>query len=222
MPGPGLPPSRLAVVSHRRRLSAALGAPVERASELLVAQAAAAAAEGLGAFQLREPDLGAAELLALARALRAVLGATALLVNDRADVAAAAGAGVHLRERSMPAARVRAALPGVAPIWRAVHDRAGVSAAGPVDALVAGTVAPTPSKAPGGPLLGPGGLRALVEAAAGVPVYAIGGITGASWPILAPSGAAGCAAIGVFLPRTGEDCRAAMRRAVAGFVLGVD
>jgi thiamine-phosphate diphosphorylase len=218
----GLPPSRLVVVSHRHRLCAAAGVPAGAARDLLLAMADAAAAAGVGAFQLREPDLEAADLLALARALRAVLGGTTLLVNDRADVAAAAGCGVHLRERSLPAARVRLALPAVTPVWRAVHDVAGVEGAGPVDALVAGTVAPTPSKAAGGPWLGADGLRALVAAARGVPVYAIGGVTGASWSSLAASGAHGCAAIGVFLPRRGEDCRSAMRRAVAGFALGVD
>lgn len=217
----GLPPSRLCIVSDRRRLCAAAGRGLEHGAALLVELAAAAAAEGVGAFQLREPDLGAAELVGLARAIRGAAGPVTLLVNDRADVAACVGAGLHLRERSMPAARVRVALPGVAPIWQAVHGDAGVSAAGPVDALVAGTVARTASKPAGHPILGVAGLAAIVRASP-VPVFAIGGLTGASWPSLASTGAHGCAAIGVFLPRPGEDCRAAVRRAVSGFARGVD
>ncbi|MEZ5420686.1 MAG: thiamine phosphate synthase [Vicinamibacterales bacterium] len=217
----GLAADRLCLVSDRRRLCAAAGAPLTEGAALLVEQAAAAGAAGIGAFQLREPDLAAADLLALARAIVLVLGPTRLLVNDRADVAAAAGAGVHLRERSLPAARVRAALAGVAPIWRAVHDVAGVAAAGPVDALVAGTVSVSVSKPATASLLGVDGLAAIV-AAATVPVYAIGGLRGRVWPTVAPSGAAGCAAIGAFLPLAGERIAAAMTRAVEEFRRGVD
>ncbi len=190
---------------------------------LLVEQVAAAAAAGIGAFQLREPDLDTDALFALVCTVRAAVGDApmALLVNDRADVAAAAGVGVHLKERSMPAARVKAALPAVRPIWRAVHDVDGARAAGPVDALVAGTVQASRSKAAGSPTLGHAGLAAIVIATAR-PVYAIGGLTGASWPSLSATGAHGCAAIGVFLPRNGEDIAQAVGRAVRGFADGVD
>lgn len=218
----GLAADRLCVVSDRRRLAAAAGRPIADAAVLLVEQATAAGAAGVGAFQLREPDLEADALFALARAVRDALGAaTVLLVNDRADVAAAAGAGVHLKESSLPAARVRAALPGVRPIWRAVHDPDGARAAGPVDALVAGTVMGTRSKPSATPTLGGPGLAAVV-AATTRPVYAIGGLTGASWRRVAGSGAHGGAAIGVFLPRPHEDIAAAMRRAVRDFAAGVD
>jgi thiamine-phosphate pyrophosphorylase len=218
----GLAPGRLCLVSDRRRLAAAAGTDVTDAPALLVEQAAAASACDVGVFQVREPDLTTDALLTLAAAVRAALGpATRLLVNDRADVAAAADAGVHLKERSMPAARVRTALPSVRPIWRAVHDADGARNAGPVDALVAGTVLATRSKPTAAPTLGLDGLAAIVAATA-LPVYAIGGLTGASWRSVSASGAYGCAAIGVFLPRSGEDIASAMRRAVRGFADGVD
>ena len=63
------------------------------------------------ALQLREKDLGARELLELARQLRIVCDryGARLLVNDRLDVAIAAGAdGVHLPSNSFALADARA------------------------------------------------------------------------------------------------------------------
>src|SRR3712207_5669331 len=70
---------------------------------------AAAIEGGANVVHLREKDLPAGELLALARQLRGVCGARALLlVNDRVDVALMSGAdGVHLGEDSLPVAPVR-------------------------------------------------------------------------------------------------------------------
>ncbi|MFN7979394.1 MAG: thiamine phosphate synthase [Vicinamibacterales bacterium] len=217
-----LPAARLCLVTDRRRLARACDASVDDASSLLVAQARAAGAAGIGTIQLRERDLDGDALYALAAAIRAVIGPeTTLLVNDRADVAAAVRAGVHLRESSMPAARVRMAFPALRPLWRAVHDEAGVAAAGAVDALVAGTVQATASKPDGGARLGPDGLRAIVHAAT-APVYAIGGLAATDWPWLAPLGVHGVAAIGTFLPRSGESIAAAIARATASCAVDVD
>ena len=63
--------------------------------------------------QIREPDLPAAELYEVVRhAVAEVSGsATRIIVDDRLDVALAAGAhGVHLRGTSFDASRVRAAV----------------------------------------------------------------------------------------------------------------
>lgn len=210
----------LGVISHRGRLAAALGATHDDAFAALVAQAAAAAACGVAFYQLREPDLDAATLLALTRRLVAAAGRLPVFVNDRADVAVAAGAHVHLKGSSLPAARVRPWLPAGTTMSRAVHSPDELAAVGPVDFVIAGTVASTISKAPGTPVLGADGLAAIVKASA-VPVYAIGGLTPADWPALAASGAAGCAAIGAFLPVSGESVETAMRRATAAF-RGVD
>lgn len=217
-----LPASRLCLVTDRRRLASACAAPEDRAGALLVAQARAASEAGIGAIQLRERDLEADALFALAADIRAVIAPkTRLLVNDRADVAAALGVGVHLRETSIPVGRARAALPGLSPVWRAVHDAEGAAWAGPVDALVAGTVQATVSKPADGPRLGAEGLRAVI-AAATAPVYAIGGVGADDWPWLAPLGVHGVAAIGVFLPRGGESIPAAIARATASCAVDVD
>jgi len=68
------------------------------------------------AVQVREKDLDARSLLALTRALRSVTArhGSRLFVNDRVDVALAAGAdGVHLGGGALSPADVRAVAPGL-------------------------------------------------------------------------------------------------------------
>jgi len=214
--------SRIGIVSDRRRLAAAAGRELAAAPALLVAQLEVAADARVAFYQLREPDLDVTTLLALARRLVvAAAGRTRVVVNDRADVAALAGAGVHLKHHSIDAARLRPWMPTSTWMSRAVHTLDDVHAAGPVDAMVAGTAAPSLSKAAGTPTLGPAGLAALV-AASDVPVFAIGGLTPSDWRWVAASGAYGIAAIGAFLPRRGEDPAAATARAVAAFAAEID
>lgn len=216
-----LPAPLLGLVTHRRRLCAALGIGEREAVTALSAQVRAAAAAQLTFVQVREPDLDAATLLALTRALvAAAAGRVRIVVNDRVDVATAAGADVHLKATSLPAARVRTWAPAGMWVSRAVHGAAEATAAGPVDLILAGTLAPTPSKDPDSALLGLDGLRAIVGVSQ-VPVLAIGGVTPASWPAIAATDAAGCAAIGAFLPAPGETVDAAVEGAAAAF-RGVD
>ncbi len=217
-----LPAARLGLVSDRRRLAAAAGRPPQHGAALLAEQVEAAAACGLAFIQIREPDLGGAALLALTRQLVAIAGGrTRLVVNDRADVAAVAGAALHLRHHSMSASVVRPWLPPGTWLSRAVHAVADVAAAGPVDVLIAGTAAPSASKPAGSPTLGPAGLAAVV-AESPVPVFAIGGLGPAEWSWVAASGAFGMAAIGLFLPRPGESVGAAVRRAVDDALTVID
>jgi thiamine-phosphate diphosphorylase len=212
----------LLVVSDRARLCAAAGRPARQGVDLLLAQAAAAAAAGVSGYQLREPDLDARSLLSVASALAQIAGdGMRVLVNDRADVAAAAGVGLHLRGVSMPTVRVRAWLPPATWIMRAVHDVDEVSAAGPVDAVLAGTVRVSQSKAGAHRLLGLAGLAA-VAAASPVPVVAIGGLRAVDWPAVEAAGAVGLAAIGMFLPRRGESAGDGVARAVAELAAVVD
>ena len=151
--------------------------------------------------QVRERDLDAATLLGL---VRRVVGratqATRVVVNDRADVAVTAGAaGVHLRADGPPAARVRTLQPGPWVVGRSVHTPAEAAQAADLDYLLCGTVFPSGSKSAGAPV---GGLDTLREtcAVARPPVLAIGGINPARVAACREAGAAGVAAIGVFLP----------------------
>jgi thiamine-phosphate diphosphorylase len=194
------------MISDRRRFTA-------RAEDALVASVGAAARAGIDLVQVRERDLDGGALVRLVvRCLDASRHTrTRVLVNDRVDVAMAAGAhGVHLRGDAMPAPRVRAIVPPGFLIGRSIHSReeaARVSAEGGLDYLMFGTVFSTTSK----PDVAPAGVQALAEVASAspLPVLAIGGITCATIRALERTGAAGIAAIGVFadtpleqLPRT--------------------
>ena len=169
----------------------------------LVDLAASASAAGVDFLQLREPQLKDAELLGLAR--RAVTAArdtrTAVLVNDRLDVAHAADAsGVHLRADSAPAERVRANAPEGFLIGRSVHsarEAVACESAGGLDYLIFGTVFPSRSKPTGHATAGLDELERTC-AAVKLPVLAIGGISVDRVPEVAAAGAAGIAAIGLF------------------------
>lgn len=214
-PAAARPVPRVGLVSHRHRLCAAAGRPLHDAPALLAAQVDGAGDAGVEFFQVREPDLDGGQLLALVRDLIAVArGRVRIVVNDRADVAVAAGAGLHLKSGSLPTARLRAWLPPGLWLSRAVHDVAEAHAATGVDVVLAGTVLATVSKSADTHWLGFDGLARLT-AVARAPVFAIGGVTAADWPALAAAGAAGLAAIGWMLPRAGEDPGHAVRRAMA-------
>ena len=214
----------LCLVTHRRRLGAALGLGAGEWVDALRAQVFAAASAGIDLVQVREPDLDAATL---ARLVGAVIAdtrhtATKILVNDRLDVALAAGAaGVHLKERSFSVADARTLAPAGFWIGRSVHDPQTAAGAGTADYLVAGTVLPTVSK-PSGSCLGWAGLSEVVTAAAGRPVLAIGGIDLPSIPFVAVSGAAGLAAIGAFVPEAGQELSEFVQKRVMDMRLGFD
>ncbi len=203
----------LQLITDRRRL--APGASEDAGIRCLLEQVRHAVAAGIDLVQVREYDLEGRALSALvSQALALTRGtSTRLVVNERLDVALACGAdGVHLRGQSFETSRVRAlAGPGFL-IGRSVRSADDARTAGPVDYLIAGTVWPTVSKPEGHALLGPDGLRQVVEAA-GVPVLAIGGIDASRLEALASTGAAGVAAIGVWMS-SGGGCRAVSLHAV--------
>jgi thiamine-phosphate diphosphorylase len=214
----------LCLVTDRRRLGAAMGAPEPEWIDLLRDQVTAAAQAGVEFIQVRESDLEAGQLTTLVRDLmRRVRGtATRVLVNDRTDVALAAGAsGVHLKERSIAPDPVRRIAPDGFVISCAVHTPMITAARIAADLLIAGTVLPTASK-PSVDYLNKAGLVGIVEAAAGRPVLGIGGMDISSMPLLAESRAAGMAAVGAFVPRAGDDISVFVQKRVAGLRLAFD
>ena len=156
---------------------------------------------GAAVVQLRLKDLGARELLGVAREAAAMCrqrGAL-LVVNDRPDVARAAGAdGVHLGQEDLPVEAARAELVHDALIGLSTHSDAEIDAAlaAGADYLGFGPIFATRSKS-GAPLPPPHGLAGLARAVqrAGA-VVAIGGLTAATASGVAKSGAACAAAIG--------------------------
>jgi thiamine-phosphate pyrophosphorylase len=126
---------------------------------------------------------------------------TRLLVNDRADIARAAGAdGVHLTTRSLEASAVRRAFGPDFLIGVSAHTPAEARAAraGGADFAVFGPVFDTPSKRALGRPVGLEGLRGVALALAPFPLFAIGGVTRENAPQVIRAGARGVAAIRLF------------------------
>jgi thiamine-phosphate pyrophosphorylase len=183
---------RLYLVTDRRQ--------VERDLVDVIGECVAA---GLRAVQLREKDLGAGAMLALARRLRDVTkppGAS-LVVNDRVDVALAAGAdGVQRTSTSMAIADIRTVARDRLRIGASVHalDEAIAADAAGADWIVFGPVYDTPSKRAFG---APQGLQKLtaVTNAVRAPVIAIGGVTPERVREVLDAGAAGVGVITAIL-----------------------
>lgn len=170
---------------------------------------------GVDIVQIRERDLEVGTLAAFVRRCLAIAKGTStrIVVNERLDVALAAGAdGVHLREDSMSSAAARSLLKSPRLIGRSVHHRAAASNTQSVDYLIAGSVFESVSK-PGIPCaLGLEGLQAIVAAAGDCPVWAIGGITPERMPLVASAGARGAAAIGAFIPAATAEMEAEVQK----------
>ena len=187
-----------------RPVACMITAPIAGAAEAdaLVRRIQAVVHAGAHLVQIRQPQLDAAALAQIVkRAVRASEGfAARILVNERVDVALAAGAhGVHLRGDSVPAARVRDVVPAGFVIGRSVHSASEALAAeriGGLDYLLFGTVFATDSK----PRVVPAGVDMLATVchAVALPVLAIGGMTPSTLAPVARAGAAGYAAIGLF------------------------
>ncbi len=152
--------------------------------------------------QIRESGVPDRVLLELAsRAVDVARGTgSVVLVNDRFDVALAAGAaGVHLRASSVPAPVMRPRLPRGFLLGRSVHgaaEAARVASEGGLDYLTMGTVYASASK-PGRAACGVDALAATTRAVR-LPVLAIGGVTVDRAREVLDVGAAGVAAIGLF------------------------
>ena len=201
---PAALPSRalICLVTDRWALTDAVAGDESPALRQILQVIADCADAGIDLVQIREPGLCDRRLLGLVRGAvdRTRTTAARVIVNDRPDVALAAGAGgVHLKDDARSAARVRALGPRDWSLGRAVHDVAGARRAaesGAVDYLLAGTVFRSASK-PGRPALGLDALRDVVRASTR-PVLAIGGVGAADGPAVAATGAAGVAGIRLF------------------------
>lgn len=181
------------------------------------------AAAGVDALQIREKDLSDLEVYHLAVEVVALRNTSCVLVNERFDLAMAAGAtGVHLRSDSVPLSSVRLRCPDLL-IGKSVHSLAEVRCAhddGADYVTLSPIFAPLSEKPEGA--WPPLGLARLETAAGvGVPILALGGICREQLPNLASSGAAGFAGITIFqrpqheLAETLEEARRLWPRVVA-------
>lgn len=154
-------------------------------------------------FQIREKSLSARVLFELvARAAEITRGSqTRLLVNDRSDIARAAGAdGVHLTAQSLPVEVVRNICGAEFLIGVSTHslDEARTAQGAGADFVVFGPVFETDSKRAYGAPQGLDKLREVACALGEFPVVAIGGITVENVSECFEAGAKGVAAIGMF------------------------
>jgi len=188
-----------------------------------VAVCSRAVAGGATMIQVRWKDGAPADVLQLTRALVATLPVP-VLVNDRVDIALAAGAaGAHLGWDDPPLDALRAHVPagfllGISVGTPEEAERAAAvrAEAASADYWSVGPCFATPSKADAGPPLGPDGFTALARLApAGVPVIGIGGITAATAPLVMGAGAAGVAVIGAVLAASDPEAAARELRAAA-------
>jgi len=151
--------------------------------------------DGVDMIQIREKDLAARELFELACKIHDIASGTntRILINDRLDIALAAGLdGVHLPGNGLPADKVR---PLVKVLGVSVHsvEEALQAEHARADFVVFGPVFDSPGKTAVG--LGP--LRE-VTLAVNIPVLAIGGITTKNATDVTEAGASGIAGIRLF------------------------
>lgn len=144
-----LDPVRVVAITDRRLMG-----ETREAFDAAIQRAVRGCPPGSVLVQIREKDLDGGPLLDLVRLARRH---ARVIVNDRLDVALAAGAqAVHLPERGLSVEDARRLFPGVVGVSR--HDPAAIAATG-ADLVHLGPIFPTPSK-PGVAALGTAALAA--------------------------------------------------------------
>lgn len=151
------------------------------------------------ALHVRGPALGGRALFEAASAVAEAASSSGglLVVNDRVDVAAAAGArGVHLGGRSLPIEVARRLFGGRFRLGVSTHadEEVAEAAHGGADWIFAGMIYASPSH-PDRTGRGVQAVAGAVAGSGGIPVLAIGGVTPERVPELRAVGAHGSAAI---------------------------
>ncbi|QIE41471.1 thiamine phosphate synthase [Rhodobacteraceae bacterium SC52] len=187
----------------------------------MVETARLAVAGGAGAVQLRHKTADTPAMIATGRALMEALQGTGamLIVNDDVEAARALGAGLHVGQGDLSAAKARAVIGPDAILGVSVEteDAAGAIDPAVVDYVGAGPVFATPTKLDHKAPVGWDGLARLI-AAAPVPAVAIGGI---KTNHIALARAAGCVGVAVVSAICGQpDPQAAAAELRAQFERG--
>ncbi|HKT34961.1 MAG TPA: thiamine phosphate synthase [Nitrospira sp.] len=195
--------SRLLIVTDRQQTK---GRP-------LVSLLAEAVKAGNPTIQIRERDLCAKDLLALAEEILTVARRrrSQVLINDRLDVALSLdGVGVHLRSNSLPVSVARRIIGRHRLLGASVHSVSEAIHAqnGGADYVVLGPIYETPSKQPYGPPLGLSTLEEAVRVVR-VPIIGIGGVTAVRARDIRAAGAFGVAVVTAVLGA--DDVHAATR-----------
>lgn len=175
---------------------------------------AAALQGGVTLVQLRDKEADGRALLEQARALKALLdpAGVPLLINDRVDIALAAGAaGCHVGQTDLPVEEARALLGPDAILGTSLDavEQARVADPEHLDYVAYGPFAATTTKGDAGPPIGAAGLAA-VRALTALPLVAIGGVSEANLGAAVAAGADGVAVVAAIM--AAPDPAAASRR----------
>lgn len=159
---------------------------------------------GARLIQIREKGIWSAEFfytVAAAIKLCRPLGAR-LIVNDRVDIALAAGAdGVHLGQDDLPPEEARGLLGPNAIIGISTHniEQALDAAKKPVNYIAVGPIFPSQTKSDIEEPIGFDGIRELKKLTGSIPLVAIGGINADSVASVIKAGASSAAVISAIL-----------------------
>ncbi len=185
------------------------------ASEI-VQRALACVRGGATMVQLRLKDADARTQVEVARALIAALPARIpIIMNDRADLAIAAGAaGVHVGPEDLPAAAVRRILGPARIVGVSVGNDAEALQASDADYVGIGPVYATASKGDAGSAIGVAELARLIALCAR-PAVGIGGIDATNAAAVIDAGARGGAVIrALFRAADPEEAARSLRSAI--------
>ena len=175
------------------RLVAITDDALERRAHL-IDRTAAAVRGGATCVQLRLKNATPREVVDIARALIAAVSVP-VIVNDRADIALAAGAaGVHVGEADLPVVAIRRFAPRGFVIGASLGGDRELENAKDADYVGIGPLFSSGSKNDAGDAIGIDGFKRLA-ALCDLPAIAIGGITPERVPQIMEAGAAGVAAI---------------------------
>jgi thiamine-phosphate pyrophosphorylase len=134
-------------------------------------------AAGANLFQLREKQAGAREFAEFAHEFSELAPGACVIINDRADIAALVGDGVHLGQQDLTVAEARQVAGPAALVGVSTHDvtEALRAESDGADYIGAGAMFHTGTKEVQS--VAGSGLVSQVTARVGIPVFPIGGIT---------------------------------------------
>jgi thiamine-phosphate pyrophosphorylase len=160
----------------------------------LVERVVASVRGGATSVQVRLKTASAREVVEITRAILAEVGVP-VIVNDRADIALAAGAaGVHVGEADLPVSAIRRFAPSGFIIGASLGGDAELANAKDADYVGIGPVFSSDSKSDAGESIGVAGFKRLADMVK-LPAIAVGGITADRAMQITANGAAGVAVI---------------------------